>query len=372
MPLTVQEENRDSIVVWMNQPSHYQTVFFREISARRSLRFTVFYATDLAENRKMLGWSELEDEEYAQTVFQGRLRAGRAVYEAWRNRRAVHLVNGIWSVPIFVLSSTLLLILGARVFYHSERPNPEFTRKGIWQMVKRIWIRVIFLRAQGIFVIGNRAGKYFRDLGVPSGKIIPFMYFNRSAGASAGSREPGRPFTIIYAGQFVARKRVEDLIDAFTGFRAQNANSRLLLVGSGPLRSAYAAKAAEFNLADAIEIIGPLAPDEVVRVVQRSDVLVLPSAFDGWGLTVNESLQAGVPVICSDGCGAAELLEERPDWGIVVPVGDTVRLENALRDIAAMPDRFRPKPNEVEERIGPRAVTSQFLHRTLAKCIGTP
>jgi glycosyltransferase involved in cell wall biosynthesis len=40
------------------------------------------------------------------------------------------------------------------------------------------------------------------------------------------------------------------------------------------------------------------------------DLLILPSQFDGWGAVVNEALMCGVPVICSDQCGAADLLAE--------------------------------------------------------------
>ena len=40
-----------------------------------------------------------------------------------------------------------------------------------------------------------------------------------------------------------------------------------------------------------------------------ADVLVLPSRFDGWGAVVNEALMVGTPVICSDRCGASDVIE---------------------------------------------------------------
>jgi glycosyltransferase involved in cell wall biosynthesis len=47
----------------------------------------------------------------------------------------------------------------------------------------------------------------------------------------------------------------------------------------------------------------------VRRELSQADILILPSHWDGWGAVVNEALMAGVPVICSDFCGAADLIK---------------------------------------------------------------
>ena len=46
------------------------------------------------------------------------------------------------------------------------------------------------------------------------------------------------------------------------------------------------------------------------EIISTYDFLVLPSKFDGWGVVVNESILAGVPVICSDNVGAGTLIEK--------------------------------------------------------------
>ena len=54
------------------------------------------------------------------------------------------------------------------------------------------------------------------------------------------------------------------------------------------------------------------------KLMCDSDLLILPSRFDGWGAVVNESLMCGTPVICSHRCGAKDLLME--SWrGEIVP-----------------------------------------------------
>ncbi|MEM7429744.1 MAG: glycosyltransferase, partial [Pseudomonadota bacterium] len=73
---------------------------------------------------------------------------------------------------------------------------------------------------------------------------------------------------------------------------------------------------------------------------QRSDCLVLPSEYDGWGAVVSEALLAGVPAICSDACGAAEAVRGSHRGGIFRS-GDAADLAGLLRQQlqAGAPDR---------------------------------
>jgi len=347
--------HRCDIVIWMNQPSHYQTVFFRELASRPDVTLQVFYGTGLPSARRELGWSSFAEEVFPQRILGGRLDAMR---EAWRNRRAVHMINGLWSVPAFVLVSLLLWLVGARFYFHSERPNPAKERRGLWREIKRIWIRVMFLRARGIFVIGRAATEAFVDMGVPSKKVVPFLYFTNPGPPRL---ENPRVFTVCYVGQFVARKRVEDLLAAFARLRLSNPDARLILIGAGPLRGSYEAFVEQHLLHEAVSIAGALPPEQVKESIRTASVLVLPSEFDGWGLTVNEALQSGVPVVCSDGCGAAELLEDHPEWGAVFSRGDVDTLTRLLERIAEGSLATNIDLNEVEAVIGPRAVTDRFL-----------
>ena len=350
------------ITVWMNQPSHYQTAFFHELASRSGIDLSVYYATRLTADRRALGWSDPGAEVFRQTVLTGARRYLVALRHAWHQRHAVHVINGVWSIPIFALCAAWLLLLGAPVYFHSERPNPATTRSGGWLLIKRCWTKLLMARARGIFVIGRAAGDYYASLGVPRAKLLPFMYFNQSPDATTIRQEQSdSQFTVVYVGQFIARKRVHDLIEAFSQLRERVPRSRLMLIGSGPLCEAYAARIATLGLSEYASIAGPLAPGDASRVIQRSSVLVLPSEFDGWGLAVNEALQAGVPAICTDACGASELLRDNPDWGLVYPAGDVDQLGAAMQSVAQNSLRFRPSRDEVEARIGVSAMTTRFM-----------
>ncbi len=72
-----------------------------------------------------------------------------------------------------------------------------------------------------------------------------------------------------------------------------------------------------------------LPNEDVLGLIKGSDLLVLPSRWDGWGAVVNEALMCGVPVACSDRCGAADLLDGR-ERGESVRSGSVTSLRTVL------------------------------------------
>ncbi|MGZ4809164.1 MAG: glycosyltransferase, partial [Thermoanaerobaculia bacterium] len=68
------------------------------------------------------------------------------------------------------------------------------------------------------------------------------------------------------------------------------------------------------------------------------DLLCAPSRYDGWGLVILEGLAAGMPVISTDGAGAARELIQQNINGWRIPADDCFALEQALREAARMED----------------------------------
>jgi glycosyltransferase involved in cell wall biosynthesis len=191
--------------------------------------------------------------------------------------------------------------------------------------------------------------------------MFKFSYFVDERGRPHHVVKQEDVFQVGYLGQFVERKRVGDLIGAVSLLRRAGCRVRLRLIGEGPLRQAYLAQAAAEGISEVTSVEEPIAPDRVPETVSGLDVLVLPSNFDGWGLTVNEALHAGVPVVVSDGCGVAEILRTRLSWGVITPVGDVPALAAALRRIQANPPSYRPDPAEVAACVGCGAMTEYFV-----------
>lgn len=111
----------------------------------------------------------------------------------------------------------------------------------------------------------------------------------------------------VSVGQFITRKGFDILIKSFSN--ANIKNSKLLIIGGGPLKDEYLKYIDENNIKN-IYIIDFLKKEDLIKVYKYSDIFVLPTREDIWGLVINEAMSMGLPVISTNQCLAAkELLD---------------------------------------------------------------
>lgn len=77
-------------------------------------------------------------------------------------------------------------------------------------------------------------------------------------------------------------------------------------------------------------MLGTKQQTEIPKFLSDSDVLILPSLYDGWGTVVNEALQSGCFVIVSDACGAKMLVDNDSRLGLVFHHGNKQELAKCL------------------------------------------
>jgi glycosyltransferase involved in cell wall biosynthesis len=108
------------------------------------------------------------------------------------------------------------------------------------------------------------------------------------------------------------------------------------------------------GLDDRVTFTGPLTGEPLDRAYAAADVLVLPSRAETYGMVLAEALARGLPVVCTDVGGVAEVLgpggdPDRP--GLLVPVGDDAALADALRTwLSDPPLRVRLRRSALRRR----------------------
>ncbi|MGB3468749.1 MAG: N-acetyl-alpha-D-glucosaminyl L-malate synthase BshA [Cyclobacteriaceae bacterium] len=123
---------------------------------------------------------------------------------------------------------------------------------------------------------------------------------------------------IVHTSNFRKVKRVEDVIAMFCRIR-QQIPVKLLLVGDGPERPRMEQLAREMCDCDDIRFLGKL--EAVEEVLSVSDLFVMPSAKESFGLAALEAMACEVPVISSDAGGLPEL-NINGQSGFVCKIGD--------------------------------------------------
>ena len=205
--------------------------------------------------------------------------------------------------------------------------------------------------------IESRAEPILREHGIPLATIpcgiaIP----PRAAGSSA-------PYArIIWVGRVEERqKRVSDLYRIAAELVRRDVQFRLAIVGDGPEKDSLSRQFAEQQLGGHVQFLGWLAADRVRRLFEESDVLVLPSNFEGMPVVVMEALAAGCAVVASRVSGVEDYESDELAQS-VLGLHDVGDIDAAAESIVHAIEQPRPQRREAARRFA----ESEF---SIARCM---
>ncbi|MDB9373530.1 glycosyltransferase family 4 protein [Nodularia sphaerocarpa] len=138
-----------------------------------------------------------------------------------------------------------------------------------------------------------------------------------------------RPAITTVAGMYT-RKGIVELITAFSKIAAEFPDAHLYLVGDGPDRAMFEMMAQNTVYSDRIHFAG--FQPEPQRYMLATDIFVLASHCESFGLVLTEAREAGCAIIASDVDGIPETLDNR-QAGILVPPQDSQTLATALTQL---------------------------------------
>ena len=167
-------------------------------------------------------------------------------------------------------------------------------------------------------------------------------------GVPGDGEVPGEPFdiggtNILFVGSLVRQKGVDILLRAFKNLKMDMASKgstvftdsidsspiNLIIVGDGKERAALRRLADDLNLKD-VYFLG--SRGDLKSIFKKSDVLVLPSREEGFGLILLEAMANGVPVVASDVGGVPEIIEDGKN-GLLFKIGDFDDLSSKISQV---------------------------------------
>jgi len=169
---------------------------------------------------------------------------------------------------------------------------------------------------------------------------------------------PSNVKLVLFLGRLVSKKSPDMILEAFARWQCrQNGSRPALLVLAGPdegdgFRQHLETLAAQFGLNGGILFTGPLYGDAKWAAYRDADLFVLPSQNENFGNTAAEAVACGTPVLVTDRCGIAPIVDRRA--GLVV-THDCASLEVGLEKILddpAFAARLRAGCGEVARSLG--------------------
>lgn len=129
-------------------------------------------------------------------------------------------------------------------------------------------------------------------------------------------------------GQQIPRKGYDILAKAMI---AVSKNVELFIAGGKPEENVQ--KIITDNNLNNIHFIGFKTKEELSEYFSATDIFVLPTRYDIWGLVINEAMSFGLPIISTNKCAAAVQFQNEFDNGIIVPIEDASALANAINEL---------------------------------------
>jgi glycosyltransferase involved in cell wall biosynthesis len=186
-----------------------------------------------------------------------------------------------------------------------------------------------YLRRMSLLVgAGERTRVFARHAGVADSRVRVGLYCcddEAFSPAITDRRNAGAwPRRFLFAGRLRPEKGIEVLIEGYSRYRRSTGDPwSLSICGKGPLEGLVSGR-------DGVELLGFVQPASLPRTFAEHGAFILPSREEPWGVVIAEACAAGLPVACSERCGASLDLVRDYSNGIVFSAGDPDGVRDAL------------------------------------------
>ncbi|MCE7065992.1 glycosyltransferase family 4 protein [Dyadobacter sp. CY326] len=305
-----------------------------------------------------------------QVGFKERRAALFAAFDAYKP--TVLNITGYFD-PAQVLLMFYARLKGVKVVLSSESSSADHNRS----FFKETFKKLIINRANIFFCFGKTSAEYIESLGVAPSRIPvrnaavidEEVVQTRHAAAKQTAINVQRTRKFVYVGRLATEKNLGTLITAFANVHKFDSNQRpwqLIFVGDGPERAALEKRTLGYHLEEKIIFKGGFPWYKVPEFLAESDVLILPSKSEPWGLVVNEAMVCGMPVIVSENCGCVADLVKNDVNGFTFDPDQQKELETAMQFFIQNPDNIPAMGEASLKLIAP--FSSKQVARQMADC----
>ena len=173
-------------------------------------------------------------------------------------------------------------------------------------------------------------GKY----GIPADKVVTVHNAVRFGESEEAAPERAvKDKVVTFLGRITYQKGPDYFVEAAAKVLQRVSDVRFVMAGSGDLMNHVVRRVAQLGIADRFHFTGFLKGGEVQRMFRLSDVYVMPSVSEPFGISPLEAMRSGVPVIISRQSGVAEVL----DYAIKVNYWDVDALADAIYGLLTYP-----------------------------------
>jgi len=192
----------------------------------------------------------------------------------------------------------------------------------------KVFISKIFNRAKYVLVPGKQSQEFWKSYFKESVKI-EVLHSTINTEKFKSDDNIDKDIDVLYVGSLVKRKQVDLIIDSFNDFLKLNPETKLGIVGTGPLEDLLKRKVYNFHIQDNVKFYG--FQKNVLNFLQRSKIFIMASKVEGLPVALMEAMSCEKTVI-------APSVDNIPTVLINNKTGYLLNKENTKNDISEVLD----------------------------------
>lgn len=272
------------------------------------------------------------------------------------------VILGGWSSSLAYKTLFISAALRVPILIWADHPHPR-ARSRAFETFRRAYLRLLSRRTVAFLACGRPTVEHLARFGIAREKILNFPYWvevpddwspPKTVGDEGSAKEP---LHLLAIGRLVAIKGFDVAIKAMPLANQNGSVADLLIVGDGPERQRLERLADSLKTGRAVRFAGSVDNAKVFEHLRNADALIVPSAFEPYGVVVLEALAHGRPVLASDeviaaidrgdGTGAIRFHRagdaEELAGQIVALASDRKDLEHASHSARAIAEQWKPQ-----------------------------
>lgn len=341
------KENIKILIIWRG-PSPYRVDFFNELGELCDL--TVLFERNPNQIKdKDKSWFHEDFTHFKgvylkSTIFRNTAFSLEHFKYLRKSAEYDYIIIGMYSTLIQMLSLLYLKLFNIPYLLNSDGGFIKKENKFIYY-IKRFFIS----GAKAYFSSSKSTTKYLQYYGAGDNVIVyPFTtYFQKDVCKNLTNENKLKcrktlgikeNVIMLFSGQFIYRKGIDVLLKAAKYISKQ---CGIYIVGGEPTEE-YLKLCRKENLNN-VHFVGFTPPHELTKFYMASDIYVLPTREDIWGLVINEAMAYGLPVITTDNCLAGLELIKNAENGYIIPVDNTellIKYANLLIENKPLRDKI--------------------------------
>ncbi len=370
------------IAFLLSHPIQYHSPFFKLIDKRRDIELKVYYCSDYGasesgfkvhpEMGKIPNWDVslidgyshcfLRNNSWKPSIFRGYF--GLINFNLFshlkRDKPDVLILNG-WSYFTMLYALIICRFLGIKSYLRGDNTiqtdgnisaYKAFLKKGIFRFF-------LFKIPNWFLYVGENNRLFFKKYKVPDKKLLwtPHAVDNERFSHEYLKMKPDEEnikeqlnipldaFIMLFVGRFIPQKSPLDLLKVYKNIKGKKA---LIMIGDGPMKDEISDFIEKYNLQN-VYLPGFINQKNIGAYFTISDVFVLTSISETWGLVVNEAMNFELPIVVTTSTGCAPNLV-KPENGYVVATGDTSQMTKILQKMIDNPSMIE-KMGEASSQI---------------------